>query len=114
MAGNQYRKFVLEGIKEGHRPEYYEAAAEGRILGDGSFVEKVKSKAGEKERPKLKIKPQELVERVCNALGKRPQEVMGAARDRERVRQILSYAGRINTDLQVKRWRQRCTWIPPV
>ena len=33
---NQYRKFVLEGIKEGHRAEYYEAA-EGRILGDGNL-----------------------------------------------------------------------------
>jgi chromosomal replication initiation ATPase DnaA len=52
----------------------------------------------------LKIKPQELVERVCNALGKRPQEAIGAAKDRERVRlrQILSYVGRMNTDLQVK------------
>ena len=44
---NQYRKFVLEGIKEGHRAEYYEAA-EARILGDGKFVEEVKTKLGEK------------------------------------------------------------------
>ena len=92
---NQYRKFVLEGIKEGHRAEYYEAA-EGRILGDGKFVEEVKTKSGEKERPKLKIKPQAFVEQVCKALGKKPQEVIGAAKNRERVRirQILSYVGR--------------------
>jgi hypothetical protein len=89
---NQYRKFVLEGIKEGHRAEYYEAA-EGRILGDGKFVEEIKTKSGEKEKPKLTIKPQAFVEQVCKALGKKPQEVIGAAKNRERVRtrQILSY-----------------------
>ena len=100
---NQYRKFVLEGIKEGHRAEYYEVA-EARILGDGKFVEEVKTKLGEKERPKLTIKPQAFVEQVCKALGKKPQEVIGAAKNRERVRirQILSYVGRNYTDLQVK------------
>ena len=100
---NQYRKFVLEGIKEGHRAEYYEVA-EARILGDGKFVEEVKTKLGEKERPKLTIKPQAFVEQVCKALGKKPQEVIGAAKNRERVRtrQILSYVGRTYTDLQVK------------
>jgi hypothetical protein len=102
-ARKEYRKFVLEGIKEGHRTEYYEAAG-GRILGDGKFVEEVKTKSGEKERPKLKIKPQEFVKQACEALGKQPQEVMGAAKNRERVRirQILSYVGRTCTDLQVK------------
>ena len=100
---NQYRKFVLEGIKEGHRAEYYEVA-EARILGDGKFVEEVKTKLGETERPKLTIKPQAFVEQVCKALGKKPQEVIGAAKNRERVRtrQILSYVGRTYTDLQVK------------
>jgi putative transposase len=100
---NEYRKFVLEGIEEGHRAEYYEAA-EGRILGDGKFVEEIKTKSGEKERPKLTIKPQAFVEQVCKALGKKPQEVIGAAKNRERVRirQILSYVGRNCTELQVK------------
>ena len=105
---NEYRKFVLEAIvleaiEEGHRAEYYEAA-EGRILGDGKFVEEIKTKSGEREKPKLTIKPQEFVEQVCKALGKKPQEVIGAAKNGERVRkrQILSYLGRNYTDLQVK------------
>jgi putative transposase len=100
---NEYRKFVLEGIEEGHRAEYYEAA-EGRILGDGKFVEEIKTKSGEKERPKLTIKPQAFVEQVCKALGKKPQEVIGAAKncERVRIRQILSYVGRNCTELQVK------------
>lgn len=100
---NEYRKFVLEGIEEGHRAEYYEAA-EGRILGDGKFVQEIKTKSGEREKPKLAIKPHEFVEQVCKALGKKPQDVIGAAKNRERVRirQILSYLGRNYTDLQVK------------
>jgi len=49
-----------------------ETAAEGRILGDGKFVEEIKTKSGEQERPKLTIKPQEFVERVCKGLGKNP------------------------------------------
>jgi chromosomal replication initiation ATPase DnaA len=101
---NQYRKFVLEGIKEGHRSEYYEVV-EGRILGDKRFVESVKIRSHEEERPKLKTQPRQFVEAVCEALGRKPQDVIGAAKNRERVRirQILSYIGRTHTDLQVKR-----------
>lgn len=102
-ARKHYRRFVLDGIGEGHRDEYYEAV-EGRVLGGSEFVEKVKVKSGEKDRPKLKIKPQAFFERVCKALGKKPEDVVGAAKDRERVRlrQIVCYVGRAYTDLQVK------------
>lgn len=102
-ARKSYRRFVLEGIKEGHRAEYYEAAG-GRILGSAKFVRRVKIKSDETDIPKLKIKPQVFLERVCKILGKKPQEVVGAAKDRERVRlrQIVCYAGRVYTELQVK------------
>lgn len=102
-ARSRYRKFVLDGIEDGHRAEYYEAA-EGRILGDAEFVEHVKAKLEEKDQPKLKIKPQMFLERVCNVLGKKPEDVVGAAKHRERVRlrQIVCYIGRAYTDLQVK------------
>lgn len=102
-ARNHYRKFVLNGIGAGHRAEYYEAA-QGRILGDTKFVQQVKAKSGEKDRPRLKIKALAFLERVCKILGKKPEEVIGAAKDRERVRlrQIVCYAGRANTNLQVK------------
>ncbi len=101
-ARGRYRGFVLEGIGEGHRAEYYEAA-EGRILGGPEFVEEVKQKSGEGERSKLKLKPQAFLERACKVLGKRPEEVVGAAKERGRVRlrQILCYVGRTYTDLQV-------------
>lgn len=99
----QYRKFVLDGIGAGHQAAYYQAA-EGRILGDGAFVEVVKAKSGETDRAKLKVKPREFLERVCKALGKKPEEAVGASKDRERVRlrRLLCYVGRTYTDLQVK------------
>lgn len=102
-ARNRYRKFVLDGIREGHRDEYYDAA-EGRVLGDGEFVEEVKAKSGETGVAKLKVKPQAFLERVCKVLGKRPEEVVGAGKSRERVqlRQIVCYIGRAYTDLQVR------------
>jgi putative transposase len=102
-ARHQYRKLVLDGIGAGHQAAYYEAA-EGRILGDGAFVEAVKAKSGEKDRAKLNVSPQDLLARVCRALGKKPEEVVGASKDRERVRlrQLFCYVGRTYTDLQVK------------
>lgn len=102
-ARSHYRKFVLDGIGEGHRAAYYEAV-EGRILGDGEFVEAVKAKAGEKYIAKLKVTPEGFFERVCKALGKKPEELVGASKERERVRlrHLLCYVGRTYTDLQVK------------
>lgn len=101
-AANLYQRFVLDGIAEGHRDEYYEAV-EGRVLGASEFVDRVKEKSGEKDKAKLKVKPQIFLERACKVLGKKPQDVVGAAKDRQRVRlrQIVCYVGRAYTDLQV-------------
>ena len=48
-ARRGYRRFVLEGIGQGYRSEYYEVV-ESRILGDREFVEEVKGRVGEKGR----------------------------------------------------------------
>lgn len=44
-AKRLYRKFVWEGMDEGHKEEYYEVL-DGRFLGDRQFAEGVKSKTG--------------------------------------------------------------------
>ena len=102
-ARRGYRRFVLDGIGQGHRDEYYEAV-EGRILGGKEFVEEVKARIGEKGRPRLKIKPELLLKRVCKVLGKEPEEIVGGGKDRDRVRarELFSYLARTCTDLQVK------------
>jgi hypothetical protein len=98
-----YRKFVLEGIDEGHKEEYYEVL-DGRFLGDRQFAEEVKSKAGDEEKVRIKITADALLEAVYKVLGKKRGEVIGAGKDRERVRarELVCYVGRSFTELSVK------------
>jgi len=102
-ARRGYRRFVLEGIGLGHRDEFYEAV-ESRILGDKEFVEEVKTRVGEKGRPRFKIKPEILLKGVCKVLGKALEEIVGGGKDRDRVRarELFSYLARRCTDLQLK------------
>jgi REP element-mobilizing transposase RayT len=64
QAKKLYRKFVWEGMEEGHKEEYYELL-DGRFLGDRAFAEEVKSKAGDEEKVRIKIKADALLEAVC-------------------------------------------------
>ena len=49
-----YRKFLQEGLREGHREEYYQVVDQ-RFLGDEGFAEKLKVKAEEEpEAPRPK------------------------------------------------------------
>lgn len=102
-ARRLYRRFVLEGIGQGHREEYYEAM-EGRILGEREFVEEVRARVGEKGRSRIRIKPQVYLRVVCKVLGKGVEEIVGSGKERDRVwaRDLLSYAARRYTDLSVK------------
>lgn len=47
----RYRAFVSDGIKEGHKEEYYEAQDQ-RFLGSEKFAEKLREKEDEPRRPK--------------------------------------------------------------
>jgi REP element-mobilizing transposase RayT len=102
-ARKLYRKFVMEGMGEGHKEEYYEVL-DGRFLGDQQFAEEVKSKAGEEARVRLKVKADVLLGAVCQALGMKRGEVIGAGKDRQRVRarELVCYVGRSYTELSVK------------
>ena len=48
-----YRRFVLDGIKEGHQEEYYELADQ-RFLGSEGFGKKVKDRLGEETERVMK------------------------------------------------------------
>lgn len=99
-ARRQYRRFVLEGIEEGHKEEYYEVL-EGRFLGDKEFAEETKAKAEAPGYVRMKIKPEALLRAACAVLGRKRAEVMGAGKDRERVRarEAICYVGRKRTEL---------------
>lgn len=63
-AVRRYRRFVLEGIAEGHREDLY-AAKEQRYLGDEEFVEQI-SREVEKEKPRpVRVELGEVEEVVC-------------------------------------------------
>jgi REP element-mobilizing transposase RayT len=102
-AKKLYRKFVLEGMDEGHKEEYYDLL-DGRFLGDRQFAQEVKSQAGDEEKVRLKIEPEALLKTACKVLGKRSTDVVGAGKDRERVgaRELVCYVGRSCTELSVK------------
>jgi REP element-mobilizing transposase RayT len=101
-ARRQYRRFVLEAIGEGHKTEYYEVL-EGRFLGDKEFAEETKAKADAPGYVRVKIKPEALLRAACAVLGRKRAEVIGAGKDRDRVRarELICYVGRNCTELSV-------------
>jgi putative transposase len=48
-----YRRFVLEGLKDGHREDYYQVEDQ-RFLGAAEFAQKLKRKVNEEEIPRRK------------------------------------------------------------
>jgi REP element-mobilizing transposase RayT len=101
-ARKLYRQFVLEGKGEGHKEEYYDVL-EGRFLGDKEFSEEIKAKAEVPGYVRMKIKPEALLGVACAVLERRRAEVIGAGKDRERVRarEVICYVGRNCTELSV-------------
>ena len=101
-ARKLYRRFVLEGLRDGHKEEYYDVL-EGRFLGDNEFAEEIKAKAKIPGSVRMKIRPEALLRAACAVLGCGRAEVMGAGKDRERVRarEAICYVGRSRTELSV-------------
>ena len=62
-ARSSYGNFVLDGLGEGHRPEFHgKGETDSRLLGDDSFLEKCL--AGSDRLP-LRLSAQEIVAEVC-------------------------------------------------
>jgi putative transposase len=102
QARKLYRRFVLEAMGEGHKGEYYEVL-DGRFLGDREFAEEIKAKVKDPGDVRVKIEPEAFLRAACSALGKKTVEVIGAGKERERVRarEAISYVGRSRTELSV-------------
>jgi len=66
-----YSDFILEGIHEAHRGEFYSGTFEGRILGDDSFNEKSLIRA--KQRFQSRLTMARLVSAVCEGFGIGPE-----------------------------------------
>jgi hypothetical protein len=64
-ARTNYEKFVLDGLGEGHRPEFHgKGETDSRLLGNDSFLEKCLVGS---DRLPLQLNAQEIVAKVCRA-----------------------------------------------
>jgi len=92
-----YRRFVLDGLTEGHRDDLYQVIDQ-RYLGDDGFVERVQERQPpeREERPVVEISWAEISERVCKQFGLPASAVLhrGRAREIVRVRRVMAWVGR--------------------
>jgi putative transposase len=64
LAREGYRTFVLDGLKEEHRPEFHGGGEDPRVLGDDSFMDTCLS--GSRDIP-LRLTAQDIADKVCLA-----------------------------------------------
>jgi putative transposase len=88
-----YRRFVQEGLRDGHREEYYDVIDQ-RFLGDEDFAEKLKVKDDEEAETSRPKKPLSVTFRsAARAIGVEPAVLSGADRGWEtsRSRALVGY-----------------------
>lgn len=96
QAITEYERFVLDGIRQGHREEYYELK-EQRYLGEEDFVERLEKQLGEdKEEVPVEIMVEEIVQAICRRWGKKISEIQSKRRTWQEamIRAIAAYVGR--------------------
>jgi hypothetical protein len=86
-----YRRFVHEGLKDGHREDYYQVEDQ-RFLGAEKFAEKLKRKANEEEIPLPKKELSAAFHRAARAVEVEPNVLEGADRGWE-VSQLRAMVG---------------------
>lgn len=62
-ARENYRRFVLDGLEEEHRPEFHGIGDDTRLLGDDSFIEKCLS---DSDGIPLRLAVREIADKVCH------------------------------------------------
>jgi REP element-mobilizing transposase RayT len=64
LARSKFEKFVMEGVAEGHCPEFHGASgSDSRLLGDDVFVESILAQA--EQRKDTKVSAAQLLAAVC-------------------------------------------------
>ena len=88
MGAAGYRRFVLEGLKEGHRRDYYQVEDQ-RFLGAEEFAQKLKRKVNEEEIFRRKKQLSVVFRSAARAVEVEPQVLEGADRGWE----VSQFAG---------------------
>lgn len=76
-----YRRFIREGLSDGHREEYYEVEDQ-RFLGEGEFGEGLRRELEREERPKRKRAVARVIVEMAKALKVRPEVLRVKSRAR--------------------------------
>ena len=74
-----YRRFVLEGLKDGHREDYYQVEDQ-RFLGAEEFAQKLKRKVNEEEIPRRKQQLSVVFRSAARVVEVQPQVLEGSDR----------------------------------
>jgi putative transposase len=87
-----YRRFIQDGLREGHKEEYYEVEDQ-RFLGDGEFSEGLRREYEQGERPKRPRPLARVIAEMAQALKVKPEmlKVPGRARGVSRQRTMMAY-----------------------
>ena len=87
-----YRRFVMEGLKDGHREDYYRVEDQ-RFLGAEEFAQRLKSKVDEEEIPRRKKQLSVVFRSAARAVEVEPQVLGGADRGWEisQTRALVGY-----------------------
>jgi putative transposase len=91
-----YRRFVLDGLTDGHRDDLYHVVDQ-RYLGDNAFIERVEQREPDfEERQIIEISWAEIRDCVCKHFGLPASAVLhsGRARETVRVRRLMAWLGR--------------------
>jgi hypothetical protein len=81
MARSCYDEFILDGLGEGHRPEFHgKGEADSRLLGDDRFQEKCL--AGSDRLP-LRLNAREIVAKVCRTYAIDEAQIKTASQSRK-------------------------------
>ncbi len=75
-----YRQFVVKGLDEEHREEFYRGNIDGQILGDDHFTEKALAEASRKMMRKTTV--DQVVQTVCKHYGISQDELCSGSRQK--------------------------------
>lgn len=108
-AVSAYRRFVRDGLGQGHREEMYEVV-EQRYLGDERFVEEIERRVSDDKPSQLvEIEWPEIRDRVCREFGMAVSAVLRRSRKRHdvRVRRVMAWVGRELGGFTIQRMAQQ-------
>lgn len=90
-ARRRYEEFVLEGLNEEYRREFHHGSAEGRLLGDDKFIDKVLEHADMKDEARYST--EDIINSACNKWRVTVEELTSLSRERKlsRVRSIIAF-----------------------